>query len=88
MANAELKKAQAHQIMVEMGKPPEAPTPGKPEKPDYKEEEIMTKAYIAKAELDLKEREVAIKEGELQLKIAMASKESSEWSKESDSFDG
>ena len=82
IANAELKKAQAQQIMVEMGKPPEQGAPEKPEKPDYKEEEIMTKAYIAKAELDLKEREVAIKEGELQLKIAMASQNTGEQTSE------
>jgi len=69
MANAELKKAQAYQIQVEMGKPPEQPNVT-PSEPSYKEEEIMTKAYVEKAKLDLQARELDLREREIELRYS------------------
>jgi hypothetical protein len=68
IANAELKRAQAEKIKAEMmlASQPQAP---QPQAPNMQGEEFILKAEMANKELELKEREVLIKENELELKI-------------------
>ena len=68
IANAELKKAQAAEIMAEMNRPasPEAPAPEAPK--NYDEERIYLEAKKAAAELELKEEELEIKRMEAEAK--------------------
>lgn len=67
IADAELKKAQAQKILFEMQQEGQ-PSPEAPEAKDWKEDELYLEAQKTVRELEIKEREVALKEQEMELR--------------------
>jgi hypothetical protein len=69
MSNSKLKEAQAMQIMQELQTPVQENVQ-EPKEPTFKEEEIITKAFVEKAKLDLQERELELREREIELRYS------------------